>query len=293
MKKILFTTLLSAAFALSAAAQADFGPAMPFVSIDRNPVTSAMAGTQAASALFNPAAVPFSNGDVVFSYQSWAPGKENHFNLMAALPFSKRVGISVLGAYQTGQPYTVYTDAGKANGTFTPSDFMAGLGLGIAFNDFLSLGVKAVLASQKLAEDAKYTAFYGDVFLLYHGGKVNASAGISGLGSSVKSDENAYSLPTVIKAGADYEPIDCLKLALDADYYLKYGFAASLGVQYDFKDMLFARVGYHIGTGKTPIPSHLALGLGFKWKGIHLDASYLTASQYLGNTLNIGLGYSF
>lgn len=293
MKKIIVFTLLFSVLGLSRAAAQEAGAAMPFVSIDRNPATAAMAGTQATSALFNPAAVPFSGGDAVFSYQLWAPGKENHFNLMASLPFSKHFGLSVIGAYQAGQPYTVYTDAGKANGSFTPSDFLAGIGFGIAFTNYLSLGIKAVMAHQKLAEDAKYNAFYADVFLLFHSAKVNASAGISSLGTPVKSGEQAYKLPMVIKAGADYSPIEGLKLALDADYYLNLGFAASIGAQYAFKDMIFARAGYHIGTGKSPIPSHLGLGLGFKWKGIHLDAAYLTASEYLGNTITVGLGYSF
>lgn len=292
MKKIFVLSILLTVLGLSAAAQ-EMGAAMPFVSIDRNPATAAMAGTQAASALFNPAAVPFSDGDVVFSYQLWAPGKENHFNLMAALPFSKHFGMSVIGAYQAGKPYTVYTETGNEKGNFTPADLMAGIGLGFAFTDFLSLGVKAVMANQKLADDAKYTAFYADVFVLFHSAKINASAGVSALGTPVKSGDQAYKLPMVIKGGADYSPISGLKLAVDADYYLNLGFAASIGAQYAFKDMVFARAGYHIGTGKCPIPSHLALGAGFKWKGIHLDAAYLTASEYLANTITVGLGYSF
>ena len=292
MKKIFFTTILFAVLGINAAAQ-EMGAAMPFVSIDRNPATSAMAGTQATSALFNPAAVPFSNGDVVFSFQNWTPGKEKHFNLLAALPCSKSFGLYAIGAYQAGQAYTIYTDAGKAKGSFTPSDILAGLGMGIAFSEHLSMGIKGAFVMQALAEDAKYNAFYADAFLLYHSAKVNASAGISAIGSKVKSGDAAYTLPTVIKAGADYTPIEGLKLALDADYYLSLGFAASIGAEYAYKDMIFARAGYHIGTGKTPIPSHLGLGAGFKWKGIHLDVSFLTASQTLGNTLNIGLGYSF
>ncbi|MBR4774805.1 MAG: PorV/PorQ family protein [Bacteroidales bacterium] len=292
MKKLFFTTILIAALGMNALAQ-EMGAAMPFVSIDRNPATSAMAGTQTTSALFNTAAVPFSSGDVVFSFQNWAPGKEKHFNLMAALPFSKSFGLYAIGAYQAGQAYTVYTETGIDKGSFTPSDILAGLGMGIAFSEHLSMGVKGVFVMQTLADDAKYNAFYADAFLLYHSAKVNASAGISAIGSKVKSGDNAYSLPAVIKAGADYTPIEGLKLALDADYYLNLGFAASIGAEYAYKDMIFARAGYHIGTGKTPIPSHLGLGAGFKWKGIHLDVSFLTASQTLGNTLNLGLGYSF
>ena len=35
-------------------------------------------------------------------------------------------------------------------------------------------------------------------------------------------------------------------------------------------------------------PSYLALGLGVKFLGIHLDVSYLTASKALGNSVTIG-----
>ena len=41
------------------------------------------------------------------------------------------------------------------------------------------------------------------------------------------------------------------------------------------------------------LPSHLALGLGFQYAGFRLDASFLTASPLLGNTLHVGIGYTF
>ena len=69
--------------------------------------------------------------------------------------------------------------------------------------------------------------------------------------------------------------------------------AQALGAQYGWNDMVFARAGFHLGTGKAPLPTYASVGLGVKFVGVHLDVSYLLASKVLGNTLCVGIGYAF
>ena len=92
MKKILLTTLVAALLPATLLAQETTAPAatqattaiLPFVRIDRSPITSAMGGAEGTSALYNPAAVPFKGSDVMASYQMWAPGGVKSTNTMSA-----------------------------------------------------------------------------------------------------------------------------------------------------------------------------------------------------------------
>lgn len=91
-------------------------------------------------------------------------------------------------------------------------------------------------------------------------------------------------------------------VAMQANAYALYNNPAAIslasgrfaaGAQYALKDMVFFRAGYHLGSSETAIPPYLSLGLGFHFRGIRLDVSFLTASETLGNTLAFGLGYVF
>ena len=84
-----------------------------------------------------------------------------------------------------------------------------------------------------------------------------------------------------------------LRFAADADVFFTGGVGAALGAQYGWNDMVFARAGFHLGTGKAPLPTYASVGLGVKFVGVHLDVSYLLASKVLGNTLCVGIGYAF
>ncbi len=282
----------------SAAAQAqEFSTALPFVRIDRSAVTSAMGGVQGINSLYNPAAIPFTGSDVAISYQNWAPkgAKSTNLNLLGGVKIG-RFGISATGAYQIGTEYENYDGAGNPAGTFKPSDFLVGLGVGFAITDYLSVGVNAKFAGSKLAADASYNAFAADAFVMYRIKGFKVSAGVASVGTQVKSGENAYSLPASAKLGLGYDMAfgkNGINLAADFDYFFNGGIGGGIGAQYGWNDMVFVRAGYHLGTAKAPIPSYASVGIGGKFFGVHLDVSFLLASQTVGNTLCIGLGYAF
>lgn len=263
--------------------------AMLFLPVNRDAAT--VGGTQALSSLYNPAAIPFTGSDVQLSYQRWAPSvaKANHINLLSGIRIGKRLGLGLTAGYQMGEDFPV------GDGTFfMPSELLVGLGAGFAFTDFLSLGVNAKYARQGLTKEVAYQAFVADAFLLFKWSGFQATAGVASLGTPVKAASGgSYALPSSAKMGAGYGFGFGLSLQADADIYFAGGFALAGGVQYGWKDTLFARAGYHYGSAAAPVPSYLALGLGVKAVGIHLDVSYLTASRALGNSFTIGVGYAF
>ena len=208
----------------------------------------------------------------------------NHLNLLSGIRIGKRVGVGLTVGYQMGEEFAL-TD-GKF---FMPSDLLVGLGAGVAFTDYLSLGVKAKYARQGLTKEVAYQAF-----ALFSMAGFRATAGVASVGTPVQAAGGAqYALPSSAVVGLGYGFAFGLSLVADIDIYFAGGFAFAGGVQYAWKDMLFARAGYHYGSATAPVPSYLALGLGVKFIGIHLDVSYLTASKALGNSFTIGLGYAF
>ena len=261
------------------------GIVMPFLAIDRNPVTLAMGGTRITDGLYNSAAIPFTNNDISLSYQHWAPktAKASHINLAGIYNIKGKIGISARAALQLADPVNDYT----------PKEYIAGIGVGYAFTKNLSAGVNFRYAAQQLYTDISYHAFSADIFLLYRWKTLMVSAGIASIGPSVKSGENSYPLPASIKAGASYTLPFGLRLAGDFDYYVSGGLGTALGLQYGWQDTLFARAGYHYGFQKAPVPSFLSLGIGAKFFGFHIDLCYMTASKTLNNTLTLGLGYAF
>lgn len=295
MKKCFLLSLMVLAFPVFLRAQES--TALPFMAIDRNPATSAMGGAQATSALYNPAATPLTGSDVVVSYQSWAPAtvKTNNINLLGGLKLGK-LGINLQAAYQAGAAYDLFDATGTARGSFTPSDLLVGVGVGFAFTESLSAGLNVKYAQSTLASDYSNSAVAGDLFVMYAQGGLKATAGVASLGTPVKSGEVSYPIPGSVKAGVFYDlPFgsSAVNLAADFDYFLIGGIGLGVGAQYDWNKMVFVRAGYHLGSGKSPIPSYASVGLGFRFAGFHVDASYLTASSALGNTLSVGVGYAF
>ena len=65
-----------------------------------------------------------------------------------------------------------------------------------------------------------------------------------------------------------------------------------MGAEYAYNKTFYARAGYRLAGKKALIPSHLGLGVGLQFRGFRLEASYLTASELLGNTLNLGVAFT-
>ena len=307
MKRFL-STALCLALALSLHAQGT--DALPFTCIDRNPITSALAGAGSASdanlaysAFDNASVIPLSEKvlDASASYQLWAPGtaKSNHFNAGVSLKLGRHFGISGGFALQRYGLMPVLDSDGNKVSSFNPNDQLFALGIGYAFMDNLSIGVNARYASELAGPENRYKGFSGDVFLTWEVFKgFRVSAGVASLGNKVKSSDGVlYAQPAHCKADVDwvmeFSFYHKVELAADAEYYFSNNYAIAAGVQYGYNGTVFVRGGYRFASPGCVIPSHLAIGLGAQFAGFRIDVSYLTASKALNNTITAGLGFSF
>lgn len=301
-RKIILSAIVALLGAGSVAAQEGRAVALPFTRIDRNPRTSALAGSGAASishpgayqAFRGAAALPFQKGmlDGGLGVQLWMPTNEvdQSTNIQGgvALRFGS-FGVAVGGAYDICLPM----------GDFTPSDRLVGLGLSYAIANRISLGVNARYAAQGLAKDFTVNGFSFDVTVL---GRIteelSATLGVSTLGTTVLSaDETPFGQPSFALAGLAWRKLigkdHAVEAVLDGEYNFDGTFAGALGAEYAFREMVFVRAGYRLAAEYALVPSHLSLGLGFQYAGFRADVSFLTLSPYLGNTFSFGIGYSF
>ena len=280
--------------------------ALPFTRIDRNPVTSAFAGAGAASngtaaysAFGGAAMLPFYHGtlDAAVSYQRWSPALSlsNNVSLGAACKIMPRLGLSLGYTLENGASYEVYPDPGKPSGIFYPKNHVIALGVGVGITDLISVGLNVRYAREIPAPGIVYGGVNADLFAGFQLNEgLRLTAGVSTLGTLVN---DSWKQPASLKAAVDWAPLmagdHVLDILADADYFFSGSFSAAAGLQYTWKQLLFVRAGYRYAPDACVIPRHLALGLGVQFYGLRLDVSYLTASPALGNTLNLGLAYSF
>ena len=303
---LLALVLLAAAPAL----RGQEGDALPFTRIDRNPVTSALAGSGSASlgntaysAFSNASILPFFTGkmDAAVSTQYWAPSLSwsMHAGVGIAWKISPRLGLSAGYAWQGGPASDELDAFGQPAGSFYPQDHLAAVGLGIGLGERFSVGANVRYALQKVTEKDRYAGFSGDFFAMYEpNGRLRLTAGVSTLGPRLRASNGVFfRQPASAKAGAiwsvPFTDAHILSLTADADYYFSGKYSAAAGVEYAWNSTVFVRGGYRHASPGCVIPSHLGLGFGIQFSGFHLDISYLTASPSLGNTFSAGLGYRF
>jgi len=298
------------AFALVAGtASAQDGEALSFVRIVRDPASAGMGFTGVASvsgmaysSFRNSSVIPFyaERMSVGVSGQMWAPDgvKSTNLGFGAAFKAGKRLGFTVGGAYQAGEEYSMTDESGNPAGSFKPNDMILNGGVGVGIIDNLAAGVNVRYASQRLSDDNSYSAVAADIFLTYRLSDLNITAGVSSVGTSVKSESgDSFSLPASATVAADWSKSFSenhgVRLAADADYFFSGNVTVAAGAEYSFKDMLFARAGYHFGSEDAVLPSFATVGFGVRLFGVSLDFAYLTASDVLGNSITFGLGYRF
>ncbi len=305
--------IITVAAALLLATVSSYGQggenAMPFSRTDHSPVSAGMAFSGAAStsdiawsAFKNSAVLPFYSGtfDAGVSYQLWAPDgpKSNVFNVGAAYKSDNGVGVSMGVSSLSFQSYDIIDDYGVDSGSFTPTGLVFNTGAGFLLSEDVSAGVNLRYMRQSVSESKSYDAFGADILLYYKPAKAfGLTAGVVSVGSSVKAlSGDKMSLPSSAKLAGEYSVLSGdhgFKADLDLDYFFAGKFSAAAGVQYGFRDMVFVRGGYHYGDKESVLPSFATAGAGLKFSGFKLDFAWLTANEDLGNSIVIGLGYSF
>ena len=284
--------------------------AFPMLRFDRNPVTSGMAGAGFASpsagtafaAFSNPAAAALSdkNLDAGVAYSYWMPGgvKSNNITAGVSGKVFNILGLHVGYTSQIHDPVELSSGGGDALNTVRPFDYIVGGGLSVSILDMVSIGGTIRYASQSLDGISPQTSLSGDIVAMYRWKTLRVGAGVIAMGGKVKDVSGySYDIPSSAWAGADYVlnlGQHNLEWSLDADYYYNSkNVGVAVGMQYDWKNFLYARAGYRYATATSVVPSHLAIGLGVHYAGFAFDLSWALPGSALAGTVSAGLRYSF
>ena len=273
---------------LSLLAQLSFAQAVPSLLIPSDTRSMAMGGV-----VFSP---DVDRLDVNAFYGMWAPKTANNTMIggNALVKIGKKLGISLEGRVFRDKPYElITTQALPAGTTFRPTDLIIGAGVSYDITDVFAIGLKGRMVSSAIASDAKGSAFCGDLSLTYSANIFSATAAVRNVGSKISYGGAAYALPALAALQGDVKPVKGLTVGAEVDYLFAGNLMAGAGVEYGIVDIVFLRGGFHYCNASIGIPTYASLGLGVKFAGVHLDATYLTASKTIGNTLMFSLGYAF
>lgn len=278
---------------------------LPFVAAEYDAASLGTAGADLAdsdntayAAFGNPAAMGFAESklDAAAGLAMWAPTGGSVITAGASYGLGR---ISVAAGFISGthQAYDVTSAGGTVTGTFAPTDMLVAAGLSYRLRQAFSLGINVGYASSALSDKHSYGAVKADLFAMAQKEGFRAALGLRNFGTAVASASGTkFSLPSSLALGAAYDMSFTeehrVEVLLDADYYFNEGVAVAAGVEYAMKEFVFVRGGYRYG-GESPVSSFASLGAGVKFAGVKLDVAYLLGSEIIGNTLSVGLGYTF
>lgn len=233
--------------------------------------------------------------DIHAFYGMWAPQTANNslFGGDALYRISNRIEVTVEGRFFQDQPYEQVTDKGQIKDSFRPSDMILSAGASVAVYKDFYVTLKARYLTSSIAENAKGSAFCGDLSVDYAGSLFYGSLGVRNIGSKISYGGDSYALPGMVALQGGIKPIHGLTAGAEVDYLFSGALMAGVGAEYGIADIAFVRAGYHYGDAQKALASFASLGLGVKFAGVKLDATWLTASPTLGNSILISLGYEF
>lgn len=299
-KLILIASAMMLPAALKAQESVPANEAFGFLGFPGSAVSACMAGAGSAitsrpsamAAFDNPAILPVSSGkiDVSVAY-------DHTLSNNAGAGVAVRLGKGFTVSAAVLDRFHPVKDFGGSYGSFAPNDLVVAGGAGISFAGHFSLGLSVKYVNQKLMADYSLSSVAFTAMAQYRVSGFNVAAGVANFGSGVTSESGKTSpLPASAKLAVSYElPLGPgnLAAALDGDYYFSGKYGVSAGLQYGLWDMIYARAGYRFAAQGAVLPSHLAFGLGLKWKWLQLDVHYLTANAQLGNSLGAGISFRF
>ena len=293
--KILGKTVLAAAALLACiAASAQGGAdALPFVRTEFGPALTGTAGAAVATAEAGPWAV-FRNASAM-GLPGCLQGVAGEFRASAGnFGFSGAGMAKVMNklGFGVGVSYL----GGDVIGDYRTNDLLLSGGVACSIKDYLSIGINARYAKQNLTENVSYKGASLDVNAMARvSNAMTATIGLSALGQKVVSASGTeYKQPANVYAGAEYVlGIESSKLALDVmgEYYFSGNFGAALGTSFTYDDMVTIRAGYRYASEWCVLPAHFALGLGGKYMGFTIDATFaIMPSSYITCA---SIGFSF
>lgn len=295
------------ALVLSASSFISNAQTLPSLMLDQDPasVSMGMSGVAAEAGAYalqnNVAAISLSDKtlDAQVGLGIWQPDYANLKTIGGGVVYRhKKIGFGFDMKKLLMPSYGSISGNGSEirDSEFTPGEINIAAGFSYAFTDYLSSGITLRYAGSKLAPEASATVFGADVAVYFKKNGISAGLSVNNIGSKVKYSETAYSQPAMARLGAGYDlelGTSTLGFNAEADILFAGGLMAGGGCEYSFKDMVFARAGYHYGNSAYVVPSYASAGIGLKLFGAQLDFAYLFGSDVLANSMLVSIGYSF
>ncbi len=279
-------------------AQETASVAMPFSIVPRNVRTLSLGGLTTANStafrLFGDEQLDFN-----FSWYKFAPetAGSDDLNLGAFVRVSSRVAIAAEMGLDIARKYYIYDANGAKSGSYVPRDMIVKIGAAYRIGPRLSAGLDLRYMHSSLTPAFSLSAFAADLMLGADLGAVKIAGGLSSVGTPVRAmGGSLFSLPAALTLAGNYRCSfaggHSVDAGLQADYFFVGGFRVGAGVEYGYKDRIFARAGYSLGLN-SPFPTYLSFGIGAKYKGICFNAAYLLGTEAIGNTVAVGAGLEF
>ena len=298
---------MTAALLLSVSSYVSYAQTLPSLMLDQDPaaVAMGMAGVASDPGAYalqnNVASVSMSQSafDAQIGIAMWQPDYADLKTVGASAMYRLgKLGFALDMKMLKMPTYSGVSGSGSEirDSEFTPSEMNLAAGFSYAFMDFLSAGVTLRYAGSKLAPEASASVFGADLALYFKKNGLRAGLSLNNIGTKVKYSETAYAQPMMAKVGAGYDldlGTSSLAFNAEADVLFAGGVMAGAGCEYAFKEMIFARAGYHYGNSAGAVPSYASAGLGVKFFGAQLNFAYLFGSEVLANSMLVSLGYSF
>ncbi len=195
---------------------------------------------------------------------------------------------------------------------FYANQFAAGAAYSKLLSDRFSFGTNIKVIHEQLAQYSNTTVaadlgflYTTDVKELKFGIVVQNFGGNSSLSGIDLAEEfnrqpvsvGQYSVPTIFRLGASMKPIEkedqSVMVAIQLEHPNDNSENLRIGVEYEFKKLLYARAGYKINVAGENLPT---LGLGYKLRlgrNTMMINYGVNATQYLGTLHAFGLDFMF
>ncbi len=306
MKRIYLYLIISMLFTSGSL----LGQTVQFLTLSTDARTLSMGGTGVvapanAFAIYNnnsAATLSDIKGAFASSYTMWQPGTtaSNLINVSGFFKTGKR-GAFLLGSrFFLYSAYVMTNDQGSITGTYKPMEITVDLGYAFMITETLSTAATVRYIVSGMSPDASGGAVAADLGLIYKPGNISIGLTATNLGSKIDYGYGPYALPSQIKLGAGYGfhagEKHLLNAAVQAGYLIvNSGITAGIGLEYSYNNLISVRVGGHYGDSEKCIPSYVSAGLGFRFRGLTMNAAYLLAQKDspLANSLGINLGWEF
>lgn len=242
----------------------------------------------------NPSLVSFAPGFLQLSTSYYSPGTSSHYYTVSG--YVRFGGSAVQAAWRH------YDHA-----------FGEDMALDLAFSQriarIFSVGITGRYLHLKDADGTSVDGLAADLSascqipmpMISPGSSVLVGAKLANLGGYLEKGYGRMPIDLTLGAGLDWWLKDTHRLFFSADVEYCFtpepvrGGELSLGVEYEFMQLLQLRAGYHLGERDTYRPSYVSLGAGLSIMHLRVDFTYLIADKdsYLNNVYSLQFGLDF